>query len=103
MRIPTGDGPDYIIHRMKDYVAISWKLVIAGAAVVLWGLFVLVPYVFAEDPSPGTLIRWTIVALFSVVLTFVLPPLMARERRGVAVGTVAGVAVAVALTWISTA
>ena len=103
MGIPTSDGPDFIINRLRDDVTLPCTRPIAGAVVGLWLLFVVVPYVFADDPSLAMLIRWSVIALIALLLTFVLPSLMGHERHRASIGTATVAAATIALVWISTA
>ena len=103
MGIPTSDGPDLIINRMKQSVSVSWRLVGTIAVVAFWGLFAVVPYLLADVPSPGRLTRWTVVALTAAVVISGLPPLIASERRGAAIGMMVAAAAAIVTAWIATA
>lgn len=102
MGIPTSDGPDLIINRLRDDVTTPWSRPIAGAVVGLWLLFVVVPFVFADDPSLATLVRWSVISLIALLLTFVLPSLMYQERHRTIVGTVIVTTAMIALVWVFT-
>ena len=103
MGIPTGDGPDLIIHRMKDDAMVSGRRVAAAVVFVLWALLVFAPYLVADNPSPDTLVRWTAVAAIALLLVFSLPPLLAKERRGPVVTVAVAAAAVVVLAWVLTA
>lgn len=103
MGIPTGDGPDLIIHRMKDDAMVSGRRVAAVVVVVLWALLVFAPYLIPENPSSDTLIRWTALASIALLLIFSLPPLISNERRGAVVGIAVAAAAVIVLAWVFTA
>lgn len=102
MGIPTGDGPDFIINRARDDVTMPWSRPLAGVILGLWVLFVVIPFMFADDPSLATLIRWSVIALVALLLTFVLPSLMNQERHRTMVGTVIAATAIVAVVWVFT-
>lgn len=95
-------GPDLIFNRGRDDATVPWKRLIVGAILTAWGLFVVVPFIFAEDASSTMLIRWTIIALIAVVLTLILTPLLSRDQRGAAVGVVLAAVTTIVVAWIST-
>ena len=102
MGIPTSDGPDFIINKLRDDVTTPWSRPLAAAIAGAWLLFVLVPYLFGEATGE-TFARWSILAAIGLALTFAIPPLVGRERYRAGVGTaVAGAALA-ALVWVVTA
>jgi VIT1/CCC1 family predicted Fe2+/Mn2+ transporter len=103
MGIPTGGGPDLIFHQARDDITVPWSRPIATFVVGIWALFVIVPYIFADDPSLAMLIRWTVVALVALVLTFAIPALIVREHRRAVAGTVVAAGAIVALLWVFTA
>ena len=102
MGIPTGDGPDYIINRLRSDVTTPWSWPLAAAIAGAWLLFALVPYLFGEY-APGTFMRWSAVALVELGLTFAIPPLIARERYGAGIGSAIVAAVLIGLVWVVTA
>lgn len=102
MGIPTGDGPDLIINRMREQVAVPWTLPIAIIIGVIWLLAVAMPFAVAEERSVDGFVRWSAVALVALVLTFVVAALARRERTGAILGAMAAGAAVIALVWIVT-
>lgn len=102
MGIPTGDGPDLIINRMREQVAVPWTLPIAIIIGVIWLLVVAMPFVVAEERSVGGLVRWSTVALVALALTFVVAALARQERTGAILGALATGAAVIAVVWVVT-
>ena len=103
MGLPTADGPDYIINKLRDDVTVPWARPIAAIVVVLWVILVGGPYVFASYVSTTMFLRWTVIALVALLVTFALPALRYRERTGPVVGLLVGAVALIGLVWVATA
>lgn len=102
MGIPTSDGPDFIINRLREDVTTPWSRPLAAAIAGAWLLFVLVPYLFGEY-AMSAFIRWSAIALLALGLTFAMPSLVARERPRAGIGTAIAAAALAAVVWVATA
>ena len=103
MGLPTADGPDYIINKLRDDVTVPWARPIAAIVAVLWVILVLGPWLFADFVSTAMFLRWTVIALVALLVAFGLPALRYRERTGPVVGLLVGAVAMVALVWVATA
>ena len=103
MGLPTADGPDYIINKLRDDVTVPWARPIAAIVVVLWVILVLGPWALADSMSTLMVLRWSVIALVALLLIFGLPALRFRERAGAAVGLLVAAVAMIALVWVATA